>query len=374
MKIGIPKERKKAENRAGATPANVQMLVENNHTVLVEEGAGEGIGISDKNYENAGAEIKSDPADVWDSDMVIKIKEPLKEEFQYLHEGLLLFTFLHLANPNLKNLTIELRDKGVTAIGYETVEKLEGTLPLLRPMSEIAGKLSMQTAAHLLQKHKGGKGLLIGGTLGTNAGNVTVIGAGTVGSAAAKTALGMGADVRLLDISIQSLKEFVNSVGFSYPGNLTCLKSNNQNLRDSLEKADIMIGAVLVPGAQAPKIVTRDMVKSMEEKSVLADVSIDQGGCCETSKPTTHSNPTYIEEGILHFCVTNIPGAVPVTSTNALTNLTTPYALEIANKGFEKALKDNIELKKGLNTYKGYITHKEVSKAHNLEYKSFDDI
>lgn len=373
MKIGVPKEIKKAENRVGATPANVKELISDGHEVVVEQGAGEGIGASDEDYKEAGADIESDPEDVWASDMVMKIKEPIEPEFQYFHEDLLLFTYLHLANPDLKDLTTELRDNGVKAIAYETVERPDGTLPLLRPMSEIAGKLATQAGAHFLQKHEGGRGILIGGALGTEPSTVVVLGIGTVGRASAKIALGMGANVIVLNRSIWRLKDFEESIGLSHTGNLTSLKLNDQNLKQSLEKADITIGAILVTGAKAPTVVTRDMIKQMKDDSVIVDVSIDQGGIFETSKPTTHKDPTYVEEGVLHYCVTNMPGAVPRTSTIALTNSTVPYARDLASKGFEKAVKEDPILAKGVNVYKGQITYEPVAEAHDLEYTPLEE-
>ncbi len=368
MKIGIPKEIKEAENRVGATPANVKALVSEGHEVVVETDAGQGIGASDDDYKEAGAEIVDNAEDVWAADMVVKVKEPIKPEYKYFREDLMLYTYLHLANPELEELTTELRDNGVKAIAYETVEEPDGTLPLLEPMSEIAGKLGTQVGAQFLQKHEGGRGILMGGALGTDTATVVVLGAGTVGRGAAKVALGMGADTIVLNRSLWRLGEFVDSVGLGYPGKLTALKLNQHNLEKSLKKADVAVGAILVPGTTAPTVVNRDLVKKMKDNSVIVDVSIDQGGIFETSRGTTHEDPTYVEEGVVHYCVTNMPGAVPRTSTIALTNSTMPYAIDLANKGFENAVNEDPVLAKGVNVYKGKITYEPVAKAHGLKY------
>lgn len=364
MIVGVPKEIKIGENRVGMTPAGVHALVKAGHKVLVEKGAGEGSGFSDKEYEKEGAKIVSQK-EVWGADLIVKIKEPLPSEYQFFRPDLLLFTYLHLAHPELKELTLELLKNKVTAIGYETVQLEDGSLPLLKPMSEVAGQMAPQIAAHFLRKIHGGKGKLLGKVAGVEPVNVVIIGGGTVGENAAKMALGMGAKVIVLDIDIEKLRRLETL----YQGNLTTLISNPQNIKKVLKEADVVIGAVLVPGAKAPKVVTREMLKEMKPGGVIVDVAIDQGGCFETSRPTTHENPIYVEEGIIHYCVTNMPGAVPRTSTLALTNATLGYVLELANLGFVEAIKKDKALAKGVNTYKGFVTFQGVAKAHQLEYK-----
>jgi len=363
MIIGVPKEIKTAENRVGATPAGVDMLVKAGHKVLIEKEAGAGSGFSDKEYRQAGAKIVPTAADAWEAEIVLKVKEPIEPEIQFFREDLLLFTYLHLANPKLDNLTRHLVEKKVIAVAYETVELADGMLPLLEPMSEVAGRMSAQVAAHYLEKPSGGRGKLLGGVPGVVPCTVVVIGVGTVGRNAVEMALGMGASVTALDLRIDRLRHLSEI----FSGNLVTLSSNPHSVAEAVKRADVVIGAVLVTGARAPRVVTREMVRSMRPGSVIVDVAIDQGGCIETSRPTTHTDPIYVEEGVIHYCVTNMPGAVPRTSTYALTNATLPYALQLANRGFVEAVKSNATLAKGVNVYKGEITCEGVASAHGLE-------
>lgn len=374
MIIGVPKEIKTAENRVGSTPAGVDMLVKTGHKVLIEKGAGEGSGFSDEEYRRAGAEIVPSAADAWGAEMVIKIKEPIEPEYGFFRQDLLLFTYLHLANPDLGELTSKLMDAGVTAVAYETVELADGMLPLLEPMSEVAGKMAVQVAAHFLEKTYGGRGVLMGGVPGVAPSNVVIVGAGTVGWNAAQVALGMGANVTVLNRGIERLHHLVHTLGIVHPGNLTTLKLTSHALADVLRDADVVVCAVLTPGARAPILITREMLKTMKPGSVIVDVSIDQGGICETSRPTTHTDPIYVELGVIHYCVTNMPGAVPRTSTYALTNVTLPYALKLANLGFVAAVKSDPALATGVNTYDGHITFEAVAKAHGLEYQPLEGL
>ncbi|MBL7184412.1 MAG: alanine dehydrogenase [Anaerolineae bacterium] len=367
MIIGVSKEIKTAENRVGATPAGVDMLVRAGHRVLVEKGAGEGSGFSDQEYRQAGAEIVPTAADAWGAEMVLKVKEPIEPEFKFFREDLLLFTYLHLANPKLETLTRILMEKRVTAVAYETVESLNGELPLLEPMSEVAGRMSVQVAAHYLEKPSG-RGKLLGGVPGVVPCTVAVIGVGTVGKNAVEMALGMGASVIAIDLRIDRLRHLSEI----FSGNLVTLSSNPHSVAEAVKRADVVIGAVLVAGARAPHVVTREMVRSMRPGSVIVDVAIDQGGCIETSRPTTHTDPIYVEEGVIHYCVTNMPGAVPRTSTYALTNATLPYALRLANLGFVEAVKNDAALAKGVNVYKGNVTCEGVASAHGLECKPLE--
>lgn len=369
MIIGVPKEIKIEENRVGMTPAGVDVLRKAGHKILVETQAGIGSGFLNEEYKKAGAEIVSQP-EVWKANLIVKIKEPLETEYQFFRPGLLLFTYLHLAHPELKELTLQLIEKKVTAMAYETVQLEDNSLPLLRPMSEVAGKMAVQVAAHFLQKPQGGKGKLLGKVTGVGPCNVVVIGAGTVGKAAAEMALGMGAKITVLDINAEKLEQLEKIYG----ENLSTLISNPENIKEALKQADVVIGAVLVPGAKAPQVITREMLEEMKKGGVIVDVAIDQGGCIETSRPTTHKNPVFVEHGIIHYCVTNMPGAVPKTSTIALTNATLPYILEIANLGFIEAIKKNTALAKGVNIYKGFITFGPVAKAHGLEYKTLEEL
>ena len=361
--VGVPKEIKNNEYRIAMVPAGVRALIENGHKVLVERAAGEGIGISDEEYIQAGAEIKeSAPAVFGEAEMIVKVKEPLPQEYDLLNEGQILFTYLHLA-PALE-LTQALLAQKVIGIAYETVQLEDGSLPLLIPMSEIAGKLSIQFGACYLQKENGGSGVLLGGVPGTEAGRVTIIGAGIVGTNAAKVATGIGANVTILDIDVNRLRYLKDIFG----NNVTALVANSSSIEAAVTNADLVIGAVLIPGARAPRLVTRDMVAKMRKGSVVVDVSVDQGCCIETAAPTSFDNPTFIVDGVIHCCVTNMPSAVSRTSTFALTNATFPYALKIANLGYQEALRSDSALRKGLNVFKGKVTNKSVADSLGLEY------
>lgn len=362
MIIGVPKEIKNNENRVALTPGGVSQLISNGHRVLVETGAGLGSGFENEAYESAGAEIIADPKQVWDAEMVMKVKEPLPEEYVYFRKGLVLFTYLHLAaEPELAQA---LKDKGVTAIAYETVS--EGrTLPLLTPMSEVAGRMAAQIGAQFLEKPKGGKGILLAGVPGVSRGKVTIIGGGVVGTNAAKMAVGLGADVTIIDLNADRLRQLDDIFGHQ----IKTLISNPVNIADAVAEADLLICAVLIPGAKAPTLVTEEMAKQMKPGSVIVDVAIDQGGIVETvDHITTHDQPTYEKHGVVHYAVANMPGAVPRTSTIALTNVTVPYALQIANKGAVKALADNTALRAGLNTANGHVTYEAVARDLGYEY------
>ncbi|OTQ82904.1 alanine dehydrogenase [Bacillus subtilis subsp. subtilis] len=362
MIIGVPKEIKNNENRVALTPGGVSQLISNGHRVLVETGAGLGSGFENEAYESAGAEIIADPKQVWDAEMVMKVKEPLPEEYVYFRKGLVLFTYLHLAaEPELAQA---LKDKEVTAIAYETVS--EGrTLPLLTPMSEVAGRMAAQIGAQFLEKPKGGKGILLAGVPGVSRGKVTIIGGGVVGTNAAKMAVGLGADVTIIDLNADRLRQLDDIFGHQIKTSI----SNPVNIADAVAEADLLICAVLIPGAKAPTLVTEEMVKQMKPGSVIVDVAIDQGGIVETvDHITTHDQPTYEKHGVVHYAVANMPGAVPRTSTIALTNVTVPYALQIANKGAVKALADNAALRAGLNTANGHVTYEAVARDLGYEY------
>lgn len=358
MKIGLPKEIKVKENRVALTPGGVGTLVRRGHAVTVERGAGVGSGIPDHEYEAAGAELGS-AADAWAADMVVKVKEPVAAEYSYLRDDLLLFTYLHLAAD--RPLTDALLASGTTGVAYETVQVEDGSLPLLTPMSEVAGRLSVQAGAYHLQKPVGGRGVLLGGVPGVQAGHVVVIGGGVVGTNAAKMAMGLGAKVTVLDVSHRRLT-YLDDVFF---GKLTTMMSSEANIRALLPDTDLLIGAVLIPGARAPHLVTRDMLPLMQEGSVIVDVAVDQGGCVETIHPTTHDNPTYVVDGVVHYGVANMPGAVPRTSTFALTNQTLPYVLLLADHGVS-ALHRNRALLLGLNTHAGRLTYQGVADAFEL--------
>ncbi|USP94641.1 alanine dehydrogenase [Bacillus vallismortis] len=362
MIIGVPKEIKNNENRVALTPGGVSQLISNGHRVLVETGAGLGSGFENEAYESAGAEIIAEPKQVWDAEMVMKVKEPLPEEYVYFRKGLVLFTYLHLAaEPKLAQA---LKDKGVTAIAYETVSDGR-TLPLLTPMSEVAGRMAAQIGAQFLEKPKGGKGILLAGVPGVSRGKVTIIGGGAVGTNAAKMAVGLGADVTIIDLNADRLRQLDDIFGHQ----MKTLMSNPVNIADAVAEADLLICAVLIPGAKAPTLVTEEMVKQMKPGSVIVDVAIDQGGIVETvDHITTHDQPTYEKHGVVHYAVANMPGAVPRTSTIALTNVTVPYALQIANKGAVKALADNAALRAGLNTANGHVTYEAVAKDLGYEY------
>lgn len=364
MRIGVPKEIKNNENRVALTPAGVGTLTNAGHEVFVETNAGEGSGFSDELYKEAGATIVSTAKEAWSQEMVMKVKEPLPEEYQYFYEGQILFTYLHLAAE--PELTKALVDKKVVAIAYETVQLDNRSLPLLTPMSEVAGRMAAQIGAQFLEKSKGGKGILLSGIPGVERGKVTIIGGGVVGTNAAKVAVGLGANVTVIDLSSERLRELDDIFG----NQINTVMSNPMNIEQAVKESDLVIGAVLIPGAKAPKLVTEEMVKQMSPGSVVIDVAVDQGGIFETvDRITTHDNPTYEKHGVLHYAVPNIPGAVPRTATIGLTNVTVPYALQIANKGYRQAGKDNPHLLKGFNTLDGYVVYKAVADAHGLEYK-----
>ncbi|AVI29948.1 MULTISPECIES: alanine dehydrogenase [Bacillus amyloliquefaciens group] len=362
MIIGVPKEIKNNENRVALTPGGVSQLIGNGHRVLVESGAGLGSGFTNEDYVSAGAEILEDRKQVWDAEMVMKVKEPLAEEYAYFRQGLVLFTYLHLAaEPELAKA---LTEKGVTAIAYETVTDGR-SLPLLTPMSEVAGRMAAQIGAQFLEKPKGGKGILLAGVPGVSRGKVTIIGGGGVGTNAAKMAVGLGADVTMIDLNADRLRQLDDIFGHQ----IKTLMSNPVNIADSVAEADLLICAVLIPGAKAPTLVTEEMVKQMKPGSVIVDVAIDQGGIVETvDHITTHDNPTYEKHGVVHYAVANMPGAVPRTSTLALTNVTVPYALQIANKGVAQAIADSPALKAGLNTANGHVTYEAVAKDLGYDY------
>jgi alanine dehydrogenase len=363
MRIGVPKEIKNNENRVAMTPAGVMNLVSHGHEVFIEKGAGLGSGFKDEQYVEVGAKIVDRAEDAWSMDMVMKVKEPLPSEYKYFREGLVLFTYLHLAPE--PELTKALIDKKVVGIAYETVQLPNGSLPLLTPMSEVAGRMATQIGAAFLEKTRGGKGILLGGVPGVHRGKVTIIGGGVAGTNAAKMAVGLGAEVTMIDINPERLRELDDMFG----SDVTTLISNPYNIAEAVKESDLVIGAVLIPGAKAPKIVTEEMIKSMTPGSVVVDIAIDQGGIFETTdRITTHSDPTYEKHGVVHYAVANIPGAVPRTSTLALTNVTVPYALQIANKGYKNACLENEALLKGINTLNGYVTYKAVAEAHGLSY------
>jgi len=363
MRIGVPKEIKNNENRVAMTPAGVINLVKFGHVVHIETGAGLGSGFSDDDYVDAGAIIVESALKAWSMDMVMKVKEPLREEYQYFREGLILFTYLHLApEPELTKALIENK---VVGIAYETVQLSNGSLPLLTPMSEVAGRMATQIGAQFLEKVHGGKGILLAGVPGVNRGKVTIIGGGVAGTNAAKMAIGLGASVTIIDLSPDRLRQLDDIFG----RDVTTLMSNHYNIAAEVKSSDLVIGAVLIPGAKAPKLVTEEMIQSMSPGSVVVDIAIDQGGIFETTdRITTHDKPTYEKHGVVHYAVANMPGAVPRTSTMALTNVTVPYALQIANKGYKKACLENEALLKGINILEGYVTYEAVAEAHGLEY------
>ena len=358
MIVGVPRVIKDNEARVGVTPAGVKALTEAGHTVLVETQAGAQSGFPDAEYQNAGAEIAGDAGSVWGrSEMVVKVKEPIEKEYAFFRDGLVLFTYLHLAP--LPALTDKLLGSKVIGIAYETVCDRQGTLPLLTPMSEVAGRMSVQVGATYLEKERGGRGILLGGVPGVPPAHVTILGGGVVGTNAAKIALGFGAKVTLVDVNLNRLRELDDIFG----GRLYTLASNSYNVAHATREADLVIGAVLIPGTTAPRIVTRAMVAEMKKGAVIVDVAIDQGGCVETAKPTSHSNPSYLVDGVVHYCVTNMPGAVPNTSTLALTNATFSYVLRLANLGAREALRQDAGLAEGLNTWLGTLTHRGVAES-----------
>jgi alanine dehydrogenase len=358
MIIGVPKEVKDHETRVGLVPSGVTALVEAGHSVLVQASAGGGSALQDAEYAHAGAEIVSGAAGVWQrADLVIKVKEPQPSEYGFLRPGLVLFTYLHLAP--LPELTDKLLESRVSGVAYETIREPDGSLPLLTPMSEVAGRLSVQVGAQYLEAPNGGRGVLLGGVPGVAPGNVVILGGGVVGTNAAKVALGMGAHVTIIDRSLNRLRELDDI----FNGTAVTLASNVWTIGETLRHADLVIGAVLVPGASAPRLVRRGMLSAMKQCAVMVDVAIDQGGCFETSRPTTHTDPVYFEEGVLHYCVSNMPAAVPHTSTFALTNATFPYLMELANKGLDRACREHPAIREGLNTHAGRVTHPAVAES-----------
>jgi alanine dehydrogenase len=369
MKIGLPKEIKDNEYRVGLTPAGVNALINAGHEVFVENRAGEGSGFGNELYEKEGATILGTADEVWQTgDMIVKVKEPIAPEYPRMRKDQLLFTYLHLA-PEFE-LTKQMMERGITGVAYETITDKQGRLPLLTPMSEVAGRMSVQVGATFLEKMNGGKGILLGGVPGVPAANVVILGGGVVGTEAAKMAVGLGAKVTIIDINLDRLRQLDDI----FLSKVQTVASSRYSIHEAISHADVVIGGVLVVGAAAPKLVTRDMLKDVPSGSVLVDVAVDQGGCFETTHATTHSNPTYYEEGVLHYCVANMPGAVPRTSTFALTNATLPYALALANKGFEQAIRDDEGLKEGVNTYAGKLTYEAVATSQNLEYTPLETL
>jgi alanine dehydrogenase len=367
--VGLPKEIKDNEYRVGLTPAGVRALTDAGHQVVVERAAGEGSGFEDGLYQKAGAQILASADEVWArGEMIVKVKEPIRVEYPGMREGQLLFTYLHLA-PD-KELTEELLKRRVTGIAYETITDRRGGLPLLTPMSEVAGRMAIQVGAHYLEKMSGGRGILLGGVPGVPAARVVIIGGGVVGTNAAKIAVGMGAHVTIIDNNLERLRELDDI----FLSKISTLASSAYMIHDAVSEADLIVGAVLVPGASAPKLVTRNMLKDVPNGAVIVDVAVDQGGCIETTHPTTHSDPTYYVEGVLHYCVANMPGAVPRTSTFALTNATLPYALRLAKRGFFDAIAGDPGLKAGVNTYAGHCTYEGVAESQGLKYKSLDEL
>ncbi len=363
MNIGIPKETKVEEHRVSSPPSGLREFVKRGHTVFVESDAGLSSGFTDEEYISAGATILDSAAALWSaSDMIIKVKEPQAGEYRFLRPNLILFTYLHLAADEA--LTLAMLESGVTGIAYETVEDAQGRLPLLEPMSEVAGRMAAQVVSHYLERRQGGRGVLLGGVPGVAAAQVVILGAGTVGANAAKIALGMGARVTLLDIDLDRLRYLDDTLS----GSLNTLYSNHINIARSIITADALIGSVLITGARAPMLVTRDMLPSMPNGSIIVDVAVDQGGCVETTRPTNHSEPTFVIDGVLHYGVTNMPGAVPRTSSLALANATLPYAMKLADRGAAEALRSDPALQRGLNTMAGRCTHPAVAETFGLEY------
>ncbi len=368
MKIGVPKEIMDQEGRVGITPAGVRELVDTEHTVVIEAGAGEQSGIPDRDYERRGARIVRHAADAWGADMVMKVKEPLSAEYGFLRPDLILFTYLHLAaEPELTQILLKAR---TVAVAYETVQLPDGELPLLTPMSEVAGRMSIQEGAFYLKKTAGGKGTLLGGVTGVAPANVVIVGGGVVGSHAAKVATGMGAQVTVLEKSPRRIA-YLDDI---LHGRAMAVMSNSVTLEQAVAYADLLVGAVLIPGARAPRLVTEAMVRSMKPGSVIVDVAVDQGGCVETTRPTTHSHPVVERFGVLHYGVTNMPGALPRTSTFALTNVTIQYALDIARKGWRRAALEDPALARGVNAADGHLTHPAVAAAHGIEYTRLDTL
>jgi alanine dehydrogenase len=368
MNIGVPKELKVREYRVGMVPGGVRLLTDAGHKVLIQKDAGIGAGISNDDFRAAGATILGSAKEIWESaELIVKVKEPIAYEYEFIKEHHILYTFLHLAAES--KLTEVLLKSGCSAIAYETIELNDGSLPLLKPMSEVAGRMSVQVGACCLQKHWGGKGLLLGGVPGVRRGRVCIIGGGHVGTHAAKMAIGLGARVSILDID-QNRLAYLDDI---FGNQINTVYSNPSSIAEYVERSDLVIGAVLITGDKAPVLVTKEMVKKMQKGSVIVDVAIDQGGCTETIKATTHDNPVYQYEGVGHYGVTNIPGDVPMTSTYALTNVTTKYLLDVANKGFSKAVKECTALRKGINIYRGKLTNSAVARSLNTSYSEYSN-
>ncbi|MBX9765741.1 MAG: alanine dehydrogenase [Bdellovibrionales bacterium] len=366
MIIGVPKEIKISENRVGMTEAGVKQLASEGHTVFVEKDAGLGSGISNETYEKAGAKILATKKEVYQkAQMIVKVKEPLADEYELLQENQILYTYLHLAAE--PKLTRVLAERKVKSVAYETIENADGSLPLLIPMSEVAGRMATQIGAEYLQKNNGGKGILLGGVTGVHRGNVVILGAGVVGTNAAKMAVGLGAHVTMLDVNMKRL-EYLDDV---FQGRITTLHSNVKNIEESVASADLVVGAVLITGRKAPKLVTKEMISTMSKGSVVVDVAVDQGGCIETCKPTSHQNPTFEIDGVIHYCVPNMPGVVSRTSTYALTNVTLRYASMIAGLGLEEAVGRDKALFKGVNVYNGHVVYEPLARDLDMEYKPF---
>ncbi len=369
MIIGILKEIKTEENRVSMIPAGVEMMIENGHTVWVEKNAGCKSGFDDRDYEKAGAKIIDTPKEIYQgADMIMHVKEPLPSEYDLIRKDQIIFTYLHLAAA--EKLTHALIKSGSVNIAYETIQKDDGTLPLLTPMSEVAGRMAIQEGAKYLEMTQGGHGVLLGGVPGVDPGNVVIIGGGVVGTNAAKMACGLGAKVYILDMNLDRLRYLSDIM----PKNCFPLMSSPATIRELIQRANVIVGAVLIPGAKAPKLITKEMLQYIRPGTVMVDVAIDQGGCFETSRPTTHSNPIFTVNGIVHYCVANMPGAVPRTSTIALTNATLPYAIEIANKGWKKAMLENMEIRKGANVIGGKVVFKGVAEAFNLKHTPVDEL
>src|SRR6516162_8197592 len=369
MVIGVPKEIKDHETRVGLVPSGVSALREAEHEVLVETHAGKGSSVTDREYMQAGAAIIQDPAELWlKADLVVKVKEPQPPEYDYFRPGLILFTYLHLAP--LPELTDRLLVSRVNGVAYETIREADGSLPLLTPMSEVAGRMSVQVGAQYLERPMGGRGILLGGVPGVAPGNVVILGGGIVGTNAAKVAIGMGAHVAIIDRNLNRLRELDDI----FNGQVVTLASNTWTITENLKTADLVVGAVLIPGASAPRLVRREMIANMKRGAVVVDVAIDQGGCFETSHATTHTEPIYFVDGVLHYCVSNMPAAVPHTSTLALTNATFPYLLELANHGLEGACERHASLREGVNTYNGYISYKGVAESQGRQWRALASV
>lgn len=368
MVIGVPKEIKNNENRVALTPAGTQELVKRGHTVYIQRNAGDGSGCTSAEYEKAGAKLCTTAAEIYGlAEMIIKVKEPIEEEYNLIRKDQLIFTYFHFAS--YEPLARAMMDSGAVCLAYETVERVDGSLPLLIPMSEVAGRMAVQEGAKYLEKPLQGRGILLGGVPGVPPAKVLILGGGVVGTNSAKIAAGMGADVTIMDVNLSRLR-YLDDV---MPKNVRTMVSNEYTIRERIKDADLIIGGVLIPGAKAPKLITRDMLKAMRPGTVLVDVAVDQGGCIETCRPTTHENPTFIIDDVVHYCVANMPGAVPYTSTLALTNATLPYAIRLANQGWKKACQESLELRNGLNIIQGNVVYKAVADAFSLPYQDVKD-